>query len=156
MSVMPPSGISDRQNWSRPFFAGIAFFSAVVITAASFRAFRQINASPTSAWFNLACYGAAYLIPILFGWIGLRKIGAALFFILATGCMILDALVTRDGIFALFPLSYLSLLGLAHWVSKKRAEEMVIREIEIEKHNVEKNDLEMAFKEKGRSISVCF
>ncbi len=156
MSAMPPSDISNRQNWNRPFFAGVALLSAVVITAASLHSFRQISLTPSSALFDLACYASACFVPILFGWIGFKRTGAAIFFTFATGGVVLYSLVTKESTFALFPVSYAGLFFLVYWVSKKRSDETVIREIEIEKHNVEKNDLEMAFKEKGKSISVCF
>ncbi len=153
---MPSTGISDRQSWNHVFFTLAAFAAALFLIFASFHTFRQFSFAREHSLISLSLYGFSCFLPILCGWIGLRRLGIILFSVLSSVGVVLFALVTHHHEFILYVACYSGLIFLTHWVDKQKSDEVVIREIEIEKYSVEKNDLEIAFKEKGKNISVCF
>jgi len=105
---------------------------------------------------HISFYCFVAFISIILAWFGLRKIGAFIVGILASFAAILCAIVMSEAWLLLFPLSYLCFFLLIHVVETQYSDECVIREVEIEKQIAEKNDLELAFIEKGKGISVCF
>ena len=153
---MPDTGNLKQQNRYRFLFASGALFVIFLIILFSIQSFRLIYASPFLALANLALCGLAALISIQWGGIGLRKIGLLIFSLIAAAGAVLAALVTKENQFLALIVCYAGYAVFANWVDRKRADELVIREIEIEKQSVEKNDLEITFKEKGKNISVYF
>lgn len=105
---------------------------------------------------HISFYCFVAFISILLGWFALKKIGAFITVMIASGAAILCAIVMQEGWLVIFPFSYLCFFLLIRIVEKRYSDECVIREVEIEKQLAEKNDLELSFIEKGKGISVCF
>ena len=153
---MPSDDVVIPQNWQKQFLFVIALFLIALFAVLSIFALRKFYAWPVDTLVNLALYCFFGFIPIHLGWLSFRKIGALIFLVLAAGLATLQFAATGEPELILFPICYVIFFFLLSWAEKKRTDEIVIREVEIEKQLAEKNDLELTFVEKGKNISVCF
>lgn len=97
-----------------------------------------------------------FFIPTLLSWSFGRWVGAALFGAVAVAFAVLSNWVVQWNAFLVFIPAQLVLCFLLLWLDQIKHNETVAHEVEIEKEINERNDLELAFREKGTSISVLF
>ena len=136
----------------------VAIASAILVAGIilSLSSYQKIGLAPDIIFFELSLYLSAFCIPILLGWFAFQRVGAVIFVILSSILAVLDALICGRHEFILFLLCYVGMIALFYWVDKQQSNEVVVREVDLEKQMVEKNDLELNFKEKGKNISICF
>ena len=97
-----------------------------------------------------------FFIPTILSWFGYRLLCVLLFIPLSSAFTILISWVTHSHVYLSFIPAQLVLCSLLLYLDQKKEAEIVVYDVEIEKAINEKNDLELAFKEEGTSISVFF
>ncbi|PIQ85355.1 MAG: hypothetical protein COV74_09145 [Candidatus Omnitrophica bacterium CG11_big_fil_rev_8_21_14_0_20_45_26] len=146
----------DRDQSKRTTCIVAAASITVLLIILSFLALRQIQSNPLRAYSSLAIYGMACFIPLTLAWVAYNKVGMGIFAILDSIGAVVHSIVAGQFLFLFFVAAYFIYFLYVNWIEKIITDELVIREIEIEKQNSDKNDLEILYKEKGKSISVFF
>ncbi|OGW85175.1 MAG: hypothetical protein A3C35_00965 [Omnitrophica bacterium RIFCSPHIGHO2_02_FULL_46_11] len=106
--------------------------------------------------FALALILSSFFLPIALAWHGSRTVGFFVVFPIASVFIILTAWVLQSFSYLFFLPSQWIFLILLFYLDQKKEAEIIIRNVEAEKAVNQKNDLEIAFKEEGTSISVFF
>lgn len=98
----------------------------------------------------------SFFISTILAWFGARIVSIAFFGPVAIVFSILASWVTQSPAYLLFAMAQIILSFLLFYLDQRKDAEIVAHSIEIEGAVNEKNDIELAFKEEGGSISVFF
>ncbi|MBI4395407.1 MAG: sensor domain-containing diguanylate cyclase [Candidatus Omnitrophica bacterium] len=144
------------QSWTKQFLLVVAFIllsflgylTLVVLNHAGLHDSRSISL--------LAVILFAFLIPTLLVWFSSRML--SVFFVVPITCIfsLLTNWVMQSSVYLLFIPAQAGLCGLLFYLDQRKDAEAISHAVEIEKAINEKNDMELAFKDEGTSISVHF
>ncbi len=98
----------------------------------------------------------AFFIPTILAWSGSRFLCLAFFSPVSIIFSILAAWAANVPSYLLFAAAQVLLSSLLFSLDQRKNAEVIARNVEIEKATNEKNDMELAFKNEGTSISVLF
>lgn len=153
---MKPLQSRAFQRWLRYGFLSTAIvvfvFDAVFLISILTQAGRSSDLIQTRLGFGLFLFS----FPVLLGWLGFQLAGALFFVISAAIFSVLTSWTIQNPSFLLFVFYPSAFCFLFFFFDQKKNGQMVACEVEIEKMMNEWNDLELAYKEKGTSISVSF
>lgn len=99
---------------------------------------------------------AGYLFVILAGWFSYRIIGGMIFALFASVMVFFVGTVSSSSVFVWFLLEYAAVLYLLYRIDVYSENGIAGIEVDREKFQSEKNDLEIAHKAKGEGISILF
>ncbi|MBI4368467.1 MAG: sensor domain-containing diguanylate cyclase [Candidatus Omnitrophica bacterium] len=134
----------------------LAFLSTVFL---SYGCLTTLNRFSTAShepalWVGVILF--SFCIPTVLGWFSSRLFFGAFFSMTTAVFSTLAAWATQSSSYLLFILVQAALCYLLFRLDERKAAEIIIRNVEIEKAINRKNDMEIAFREEGTSISVLF
>lgn len=150
-----PATTSYHQPWTKQTALIVAFLLLVVSGYFSLVFLGKIESKPeTTNRLSLILF--SFLIPTILSWFGFRLLCIFLFVPLSVVFVLLISWVTQSSVYLIFIPTQIALCFLLFYLDQKKEAEIIVSDVEIEKSVNEKNDLELAFKEEGTSISVYF
>jgi diguanylate cyclase (GGDEF)-like protein len=153
---MEQSGAIRHRSWTRQFMLVFAFFSFLILCYFILGVLALIPESSQIPNESLALLLLSFFIPTLAGWFAFPWVSVVGFGPLSGVFSLLAAWVAQSVSFLLFIPAQVLLCYLLFFLDRKRNAEVIVRNVEIEQIINEKNDMELAFKEKGTNISVLF
>ena len=152
---MKKPAIISYQPWIKQIALILAFLLLAFSGYFSLTFLSRIESTPEmSGYLSLILF--SFLIPMILSWFGFRLLCIFLFVPLSLVFVLLISWVTHSSTYLIFILAQGILCFLLFYLDQRKEAEMIVYDVEIEKSVNEKNDLELAFKEEGMSISVYF
>ncbi len=141
--------------WIKQAALILAFLSLVALGYLHLIFLGRIKISPELAPF-LFFLSFLLFLPTIFAWFGFRLLCILIFLPVSAALAVLMSWATHSSAYLSFIPAQMVLCSLLLYLDQKKEGEMIVYDVEIEKTINEKNDLELAFKEEGTSISVYF
>lgn len=141
--------------WIKKLTLIVAFFLLAMFSYSILVFLRQVKIYP-QAVYHLFFILFLFYVPIILSWHGFRVLCVSVFLPVSSALAILIAWTTNSSAYLTFIPAQIILCSLLLHLDQKKEAEMIVYDVEIEKSINEKNDLELAFKDEGMSISVFF
>lgn len=143
------------KSWIRQAALILAFFLLAILGYLSLILLSKIKISPEAVRY-LSFVLLLFFLPTILSWFGFKLLCVLLFVPLSWLFTILIAWANHSTDYLVFIPAQAILCLLLFYLDQKKEAEMMVYDVEVEKSINEKNDLELAFKEEGTSISVYF
>ncbi len=141
--------------WIKQINLILAFILLVALSYYSLIFLSKVQYSKTAnTYLSLMLF--LFFLPTILSWYGFRLLCIFLFVPINAVFSLLISYVTQSSSPLIFIPAQVILCVLLLYLDQKKEAEMIVYNVEIEKSINEKNDLELAFKDEGTSISVYF
>ncbi len=147
---------SLQQSWTKQLVLVVGFLVLFFLGYLCLLILNDFSTTSVRWSLLLAVVLLAFFIATILAWSGSRILSIVFFSPIASVFSILAAWVTSKPSFLLFAAAQALLCFLLFLLDQKKNAEVVALNVEIEKATNEKNDMELAFKDEGTSISVFF
>jgi diguanylate cyclase (GGDEF)-like protein len=151
-----PIDIRLYQGWIKQFLAVLAFASLFLVSYLCLYVLVHLAHLRSYGFLTLTILQFAFFISLILAWSVSDLLCIFLFAPVAATFTFLIVWVTRSPGFLSFILSDLLLCFLLYYLDQRKNAEVIVRNVEMEKAIAEKNDMELAFRGEGTSISVYF
>ena len=153
---MKQLAISLFQSWTKQLLLIGAFVILATLGYLCLLVLNSVSLAHTRLELLLASILFAFLISTIMSWFGSRIFCLAFFGPAACAFSVLVSWAVGDPSYLLFVIAQALLCILLFFLDQRKNAEIIIRNVEIEKVTNEKNDMELAFKNEGISISMLF
>jgi diguanylate cyclase (GGDEF)-like protein len=143
-------------NWIRQFFLCGSLVFLAILAYFNLLYLNQVPPYSLPLQFTLLLIAFAYLIPTGLAWFSYRTVGLFVMMPVVAAIMVLTSSVTHDFSFIMFIMVEAVFCLMLFYLEQMKDASVMDSNVEIEKAINEQNDLEIAYKEKGMSISVFF
>lgn len=142
-------------NFTRFLLLAFAFILFVISAFVCIFLLDHIHQDESSiAFLNLAVF--SFMISTTLSWISIGLTGGIIFVVFSSVLIFLIGWATKSAGYLAYIGYQITLCFLLSYFDQKKKHEIIVNEVEIEKMINERNDLELAYKEKGTNISVSF
>lgn len=145
-----------HEGWAKQALAAFAFVALFLISYLCLLVLVHTAHLRSYAFLTLTVLRFAFFISIILAWSVSRLLCIFLFCPVTSIFTLLIAWVTRAPGFLSFVLSDALLCLLLFYLDRRKNAEVMVKNVEMEKAIAEKNDMELAFRGEGTSISVYF
>ena len=156
ISFMKALATPIHKAWTKHLLLIIAFLSVFFLGYFCLSLLNNVHSVPAYPQPSLALILFSFFTATILAWFGSRVVCIAFFTPAASIFSILTSWVTQSPGYLFFIPTQIALCFLLFYLDQKKDAEIVAHDVEIEGATNEKNDIELAFKEEGTSISVFF
>jgi diguanylate cyclase (GGDEF)-like protein len=154
--MMQKLGTALYHNWIKQILLVSAVGALVFLTYLCLTFLNRIPPLSSPLENRIALVLFLYLIPIALAWLSNRIIAVSVLLPSAAAIAVLAASVTQIFSFLIVIVAYVLLCLFLFILDQRKDARVIDAHLAVEKSVNEKNDLELAYKEKGTSISVFF
>lgn len=144
------------QSWIQKLLLVVAGISLFLLGYLCISVLNHVGTAQISSRLELPSVLFAFFIPTILAWFSSRFLGATFFSPASIIFSVLAAWAANEPSYLLFVVAQVFLCCLLFSLDQRKNAEVIAHNVEIEKAINEVNDMELAFKNEGTSISVLF